>query len=56
LGPGWIETIVLAERWRCRPSEADNEPAVWVLRQRAFDQVKATYRRLAEVNLDDDED
>jgi hypothetical protein len=45
---------VLAERWRCRPSEADNEPALWVLRQRSFDQVRQTYQRLQTIDLGDD--
>jgi hypothetical protein len=46
---------VLSERWRCRPSQADQEPAIWVLRQRSADSVRETYRQLAETDLEDDD-
>lgn len=45
---------MLARRWRCRPSEADDEPAIWVLRQRLFDQYDATFRTLDARDLDDE--
>jgi len=36
-------TLLYAEKWRCRPSVADNEPAVWALRQGLLDSYRTTY-------------
>jgi hypothetical protein len=46
---------VLAERWRCRPSEADEEPALWVLRQKAADSVRRRYQQLQTLEFDDED-
>jgi len=42
-GPDWIITLEYARRWRCRPSEADEEPAIWALRQNLYDQTRAQF-------------
>lgn len=48
-------TILLAKRWRCRPSEADEEPALWVLRQQLFDSYESYYTRLNSLDFEDDD-
>lgn len=47
---------MLADRWRCRPSVADRESAIWVLRQQKVDEVRRVYRALAAREIPDDDE
>jgi hypothetical protein len=44
--------LLYAQRWRCRPSEADEESAIWVMRQALYDSYRRTYD--APLPLDED--
>jgi len=48
-------TILMARRWRCRPSEAEHEPAIWVLRQQLYDHYESYYARLRALDFGDDD-